>query len=49
MKEIEMTIHEFLNFRVEALAHYQVFTCEMQPTCNYIVKADIDFLTYLGF
>ena len=44
-----MTIQEFLNFRIEAMTHHEVFTCEMQPTCKYIVKADVNFLTYLGF
>ena len=44
-----MTIAEFLNFRKEAMIHNQWFYCYMLPECMYMVEADIEFLTNLGF
>jgi len=49
MKQVEMTMREFLNFRIEAKEHHVDYLCQILTTSSYSVEADADFLTFLGF
>ncbi len=49
MKEVVMTISEFLNFRKEAAKANQMYGCSILTVRTYSVEADLQFLTKLGF
>lgn len=49
MKDVDMTIPEFFNFRKCAKLNNQSFDCYILPSCMYRVTASETFLTLLGF
>ena len=49
MRDVEMTISEFLNFRKCAKLNNQFFNCYILGVDSYKVIANAEFLTNLGF